>query len=87
MVGEIEKHGGTRNDEKDNYTIAITGDVFAELVRHFYLEAILEQNPKQFTKTGILIIDEFCNDLIEESELTIMMSTTPIKTKTIPFYL
>ena len=52
------------------FAASISGEVFAETVRHFYLEGCLTQKQKPAKWTGYIILDEFIETLQTERRLT-----------------
>jgi len=77
MAAEVEP---TRENEKvrNKFAYDIGREIFAELVRHFYLEPALDQKIKPFSKTGIHELDEFCTILSEEAAQTLEPKPKPI---------
>lgn len=66
-------------------TWALGGELFAELCRHFYLDAVLEKKPRAFKNTGFSELDDLCNELCHQAKLTIAKSKAPLDIDHIDF--
>ena len=64
---------------RNKFAYDIGREIFAEIVRHFYLEPALEGKPKTFAKTGFYALDDLCSTLQEETVQTLLPKPKPIQ--------
>jgi hypothetical protein len=70
------KQPTTTNDLK--WITTVGSEIFAEICRVYYLEAVLEENLKPPTKTGCQPIDELIETMCEQAKLTLQKSPKEI---------